>query len=153
MSQAEQAVRNAGGRCGGQWGDDGYRYTVHLPRTDGRMHAFVGFEPVPGEIGAAKRLKKFGAKVKKAAKSKAFGKVLKAATAITAVVPGAQGVSAALAAGQVAARAAKKAKKGVKGIKALFGKGKKKPAKQAPKPKGPVLVKLRSGRQAKVQVL
>jgi hypothetical protein len=144
----EQQRRIANGRVH-------YRFLV--PLRDGRRMAFTADAPlqnveVGGKIarkikGGIKKAAKGTVKVAtKVAKSKAFGKLLKAGAAITSVVPGGQALGAGLAAAAAVQSRVAKAGKVVKGAKnavrvtAKLGKSKPK-AKALPKPKAKALPK------------
>lgn len=72
-----------------------YRYLV--PLRDGRLLAFESSVEPQFEIGAGRVAKKIKKGLKTVAKSKAFGKLLKAGAAISSMVPGGQALGAGLA--------------------------------------------------------
>lgn len=154
---ADEQLRAAGVVGQAQYRDGVMRYRYLVPMADGRRVSFeYAVRPVV-EIGAGRIARKIKKGLKKVAKSKAFGKLLKAATFVSSVVPGGQALGAGLAMAAKAQKMVAKARKAVKGAKGLVrggrkavGKGAKLLARSSAGVPAGVSVTLPSGRRAVV---
>lgn len=120
LDQTNEALLRAGVQGQSRFVNGVATYRFLFPLRDGRMLAIESSVRPNFEIGAGRIAKKIKKGVVKVAKSKAFGKVLKAASVISSVVPGGQALGAGLAAAATAqALATKAAAKGKKAVQAI----------------------------------
>lgn len=157
VRQTNDALRAAGVQCQTRFVNGRAEARYLIPMRDGRLMAITA-HATPDIVVSGKVGKKIKEGLKKVAKSKAFGKILKFGSAIASVVPGGQALGAGLAAASMVQKKVQAAKK--KGGKAPSGpqavpaqKGKALPASAAPRALPATLgelVVLPNGRRARV---
>ncbi len=132
LRASDAMLAQAGVQVRSRWVNGRFEYQYLVPLADGRMVSFAATLQPTVEIGAGRIAKKIKRGIKKVAKSKAFGKVLKGLGTLAKLVPipGASSLGQGL---DMAAKAQKLAQKGKKAFKAVKGAVKGKKKKPAPK--------------------